>query len=139
MTIKRAISQQLPMKVDADNRIIAGDPNYDFDLASAKEFPWMVSIAARFVKYYQCSPSTRFIRSFNMVTNGVLINNQWILTSASGLYWDENATITSPCDIDPDYEETYINPYFFRFIKLFEFQVNQNNVLITTDLPTKQL
>ncbi len=100
------------MKTNADNRIIAGDPNYDFDLASAKEFPWMVSIEASFVKKYECSPSYSHTSIFSMVTNGVLINDQWILTSASGLYWNGNATITSPCD-DPDYEETYINPYFF--------------------------
>ena len=97
------------MKYDADNRIIAGDPNYDFELASAKEFPWMVSIETRFVKYYQCSPSSSHTVSFIMVTNGVLINDQWILTSASSLYWNGNATITSPCE-DPDFEETYQNP-----------------------------
>ncbi len=73
------------MKDNADDRIIAGDPNYEFDLASAKEFPWMVSIEASFVKQYQCSPNTGFIRSFNMVANGVLVNKQWILTSASGV------------------------------------------------------
>lgn len=69
----------------------------------------MVSIAASFVKYYQCSPGTNFIKSYDMVTNGVLINDEWILTSASGLYWNGNATFKSPCG-EPNFEEIYENP-----------------------------
>ena len=87
------------------NRITSGNLNHVFDKALAKEFPWMVSIEASFVKYYQCSPTWNWSHSFNMVTNGVLINNQWILTAASGLYWNGNATVT-PCN-NTDYQEIY--------------------------------
>ncbi len=95
-------------KDDVSNRIEAGDSNFIFDEALPKEFPWMVSIEVSFVKYYQCSPTSNATYRFLMVTNGILVSNQWILTSASSLYWDGDATIT-PCG-NSDYEETYRNP-----------------------------
>lgn len=89
-------------------KIVAGDTNFAFDKALAKEFPWMVSIEARFAKYYRCSPTSRWSYVFIMVTNGVLISNQWILASASGLFWNGNATF-KPCN-NPNDEITYANP-----------------------------
>lgn len=108
------ISHQFQEKISAtnsdvnSNRITSGDLNYIFDKALAKEFPWMVSIEASFVKSYQCSPTWNWSHRFNMVTNGVLINNQWILTAASSLYWNGSATVT-PCN-NTNYQEIFENP-----------------------------
>ena len=110
----QVIRRQLPnsnvklFNDNINNRIEAGDPYYVFEKALPKEFPWMVSIEASFVKYYQCSPSSNYAYRFTMNANGILINDQWVLTSASGLYWKGSATIT-PCG-NADYEVTYMNP-----------------------------
>lgn len=87
---------------------MAGDSNFVLDKALPKEFPWMVSIKVEFAKYYQC-PTSNWGYIFALDNaNGVLISNQWVLTSASGLYWKGDATIT-PCG-DEDFKVTYRNP-----------------------------